>query len=54
MKQAELAQQLGISKSYLNMILSGQKKCPADLMGRLQSIPGGSQKRELTSLYRAF
>ena len=33
MKQIELAQQLGISKSYLSMILSGQrtpkKTCPA-------------------------
>ena len=28
MKQVELAQRLGISKSYLSMILSGQKDNP--------------------------
>jgi predicted transcriptional regulator len=38
--QAGVAKQLGISKSYLSMILSGQRKCPAELMERLQAIPG--------------
>jgi transcriptional regulator with XRE-family HTH domain len=38
--QAETAKQLGISKSYLSMILSGQRKCPAELVEKLQSIPG--------------
>ncbi len=28
MKQVELAQRLGISKSYLSIILSGQRKLP--------------------------
>ena len=40
MKQVELAQKLGISKSYLSMILSGQRRCPPELIGKLQSIPG--------------
>ena len=40
MKQIELAQQLGISRSYLSMILSGQRKCPLELGEKLQSIPG--------------
>lgn len=40
MKQIELANQLGISKSYLSMILSRQRKCPPELLGKLQSIPG--------------
>ena len=31
MKQVELAQRLGISKSYLSMILSGKRKAPAHL-----------------------
>jgi transcriptional regulator with XRE-family HTH domain len=38
--QAGVARQLGISKSYLSMILSGQRKCPSELMQRLQAIPG--------------
>ena len=37
MKQVELANQLGTSKSYLSMILSGQRKCPPDLAGKLNS-----------------
>ncbi len=37
MKQIELAHQLGISKSYLSMILSGQRKCPPELVGKLSS-----------------
>ncbi len=40
MKQVELACRLGISKSYLSMILSGQRKCPPELVEKLQSIPG--------------
>ena len=40
MKQVELAKQLGISKSYLSMILSGQRKCPEDLMKRLRATTG--------------
>jgi transcriptional regulator with XRE-family HTH domain len=38
--QVEIAEQLGISKSYLSMILSGQRKCPADLLEKLQGMPG--------------
>jgi len=40
LKQSQIAKELGISKSYLSMILSGQRKCPPELMGKLQSIPG--------------
>jgi transcriptional regulator with XRE-family HTH domain len=38
--QAQIAGELGISKSYLSMILSGQRKCPPELIEKLQSIPG--------------
>ena len=38
MKQVELANKLGISKSYLSMILNGQRKCPSELVEKLQSI----------------
>jgi len=37
MKQIELAQQLGISKSYLSMILSGQRRPSLELERRLSS-----------------
>ena len=40
LNQAEIAKELSISKSYLSMILLGQRKCPANLMERLQAIPG--------------
>ena len=38
MRQVELAQRLGISKSYLSMILSGQRQCPPGLAGKLSSL----------------
>ncbi|MFC1949013.1 helix-turn-helix domain-containing protein [Chloroflexota bacterium] len=38
MKQVELAQQLGISKSYLSMILSGQRIPNPELARRLSSL----------------
>ena len=38
MKQKQLAERLGISKSYLSMILSGQRQCPTELMEKLQSV----------------
>jgi len=34
-KQVQLAQQLGISKSYLSMILSGQRKAPESICSQL-------------------
>ena len=37
MKQIELANQLGISKSYLSMIVNGQRRCPPELAERLSS-----------------
>lgn len=40
LKQSNLAKELGISKSYLSMILSGQRKCPPELVEKFQSIPG--------------
>ena len=38
MKQVELAQQLGISKSYLSMILSGQRIPNQELARRISSL----------------
>ena len=38
MKQVELAQRLGISKSYLSMILSGQRTPKAELARRISSL----------------
>ena len=38
MKQIEIAQELGISKSYLSMILSGQRKAPAKVREKLSSL----------------
>jgi predicted transcriptional regulator len=49
LSQIQIAEELGISKSYLSMILLGQRKCPADLMGRLQSIPGVHKSVNLQS-----
>ena len=40
LNQAKVAEELGISKSYLSMILSGQRKCPSEFTEKLQSIPG--------------
>ena len=40
LKQSQLAKEMGISKSYLSMILSGQRQCPPELVEKLQSIPG--------------
>ena len=36
MRQRELAELLGISKSYLSMILSGQRRATPELAGRLK------------------
>jgi transcriptional regulator with XRE-family HTH domain len=38
MKQVKLAQQLGISKSYLSMILSGKRTPNQELAQRLSSL----------------
>ena len=40
LKQKELAGRLGISNSYLSMVLSGKRKCPPVLLDKLQSTPG--------------
>ena len=37
MNNSELARELGISKSYLSMILNGQRRCPEHLVGILSS-----------------
>jgi transcriptional regulator with XRE-family HTH domain len=37
MKQCEIAKELGISKSYLSMILSGQRKVKPELAAKLSS-----------------
>ena len=36
----QLAGELGVSPSYLSMIRSGQRKCPSELIEKLQSIQG--------------
>ena len=38
LKQSQLAKELGISKSYLSMILSGQRQCPSELMDKISSL----------------
>jgi transcriptional regulator with XRE-family HTH domain len=38
MKQIELAKQLGISKSYLSMILSGQRKANPEMAMKISSL----------------
>ncbi len=40
LNQAQIAKELGISKSYLSMILSGRRQCPPELTEKLQSTPG--------------
>ncbi len=50
MKQVELAQQLGISKSYLSMILSGQRTPNPELARKLSSL--GVHKFEPSSSLR--
>ena len=47
--QVKIAEELGISKSYLSMILLGQRACPANLMERLQAIPGVHKSVNLQS-----
>jgi len=49
LNQAKIAKELGISKSYLSMILLGKRKCPANLMERLQAIPGVHKSVNLQS-----
>ena len=40
MKQVELAQRLGISKSYLSMILKANRRLTPELAEKLQQVPG--------------
>jgi len=40
MKKVEIAKQLGISKSYLSMILKGQRRLTSELAEKLQQLPG--------------
>ena len=37
LRQSQIAKKLGISKSYLSMILSGQRKCPTELVAKISS-----------------
>jgi plasmid maintenance system antidote protein VapI len=39
-RQNEIAKQLGISKSYLSMILNGDRRLTPELAERLQQVPG--------------
>jgi len=49
LKQKELARQLGISKSYLSMILSGQRTPNPELAGRISSLLPVNSKAKLCS-----
>jgi transcriptional regulator with XRE-family HTH domain len=40
LQQNQIAKELGISKSYLSMILSGKRQAPPQLIEKLQAIPG--------------
>ncbi len=40
MKQSEIARELGISKSYLSMILSGQRTANSELANKLRGYSG--------------
>lgn len=46
LKQSQIAKELGISKSYLSMILSGKRQCTPELMDRISSqLPVNSKAR---------
>jgi len=52
MRQVELAQRLGISKSYLSMILSGQRAIPEHLEGQFSELVHKNQLRGVPSKQR--
>jgi len=52
MKQVELAQRLGISKSYLSMILSGQRTIPEHLEIPFSELCEQNQLRKVPSKQR--
>jgi len=49
MKQVEIAQRLGISKSYLSMILSGQRMIPKHLERPLSELVRKNHVQEVPS-----
>jgi transcriptional regulator with XRE-family HTH domain len=49
MKQVELAQRLGISKSYLSMMLSGERRIPKHLARPLSELCEQNQLRKVPS-----
>jgi transcriptional regulator with XRE-family HTH domain len=49
MKQVELAKKLGISKSYLSMILSGKRKAPEKLVKAISSQKSSQEKAYFVS-----
>ena len=52
MKQVELAQQLGVSKSYLSMMLSGQRRIPEHLEKPLSELVHKNQLQKVPSKQR--
>jgi len=40
-EQSEIAQKIGISKSYLSSIIKGRMKCPGHLAIKLEEATGG-------------
>lgn len=49
MKQVELAQRLGINKSYLSMMLSGQRRIPEHLVEPFSELCEQNQLEEMPS-----
>ena len=48
MKQIELSKRLGISRSYLSMILSGQRPCSPELADKISSLIFVNNKANLS------
>ncbi len=52
MNKAEIARELGISKSYLSMMLSGQRKIPTHLEKQLSELVHNNQLQGVPSKQR--
>jgi transcriptional regulator with XRE-family HTH domain len=51
-QQNEIAKELGISKSYLSMMLSGQRRIPEQLEQQLSELVHKNQNQEVPSNQR--
>ncbi|MFC2034027.1 helix-turn-helix domain-containing protein [Chloroflexota bacterium] len=52
MKQKEIARKLGISKSYLSMIISGKREIPEHLEGQISELCEQKQLQSVPSKQR--